>query len=242
MNKRNQVAKYYDRTWNKWDEMKIYGPVSKHSRRIILSLIGKIKFKNVLDIGCGTALLLSEIKEKNKGVRVFGTDISPLVLKVARWNIKDGKFLYNDISKEKVNIKADLVLCCDVLEHIKDYKKALKNIRYSCNKYFLLTTLQNRMRGFEKNVGHVRNFQKNELIKELNNTGFEVIKIIEWGFPFYSPIYRSLFFIKGVEAFTYGKYGLFKKIIASLIYYLFFLNLSRVGDTLILLCKIRESD
>lgn len=232
-----QASKYYDKVWSKWRDMKVYGPVSRHSRRIILSLIGQLKFKSVLDVGCGTGLLLSEIKNEYKDVKLFGTDVSPMVLRFANLNIPQGQFFKNDISKVKLNIKADLILCCDVLEHIKDYKNALININASCNKYFLLTTLQNRMRGFEKNVGHVRNFQKNGLIQELNNTGFAIIKIIEWGFPFYSPIYRSLFSVKGVEGFTYGKYNLFKKIVTSFIYYLFYFNSFRKGDTLIILCK-----
>jgi len=228
----------YDKVWQKWEEMRKYGPASRHSRRLILNSIEKLDFKSVLDIGCGNGLLLSELRKRHN-VKIYGCDISEEAVNLAKKFLQEGEFYVFDISKDFVDKKFDLVLCCDVLEHIEDYRNALLNIRKMTARYFLLTTLQGRMREFEKNVGHVRNFNKKELSDDLSNSGFEIIKIIEWGFPFYSPFYRSLFNIKGVEKFSYGEYNLFKKIISTLIYFIFYLNTSKYGDYLVILCKVK---
>lgn len=227
----------YDSRWNDWQDMKIFGPTSRHTRRLILALLSKVKFKSVLDIGCGTGLLLSDVKKKFKNVTLFGTEISNNAVAISKKNLPNAKYFVNDISKEPPPLKSDLILCADVLEHIKNYQKAIVSISKVCNKYFLLSTIQGKMRNFEKNVGHVRNFKKKELIETLENNGFEIVKVLEWGFPFYSPIYRSLFSFKKVENMTYGKYTLFQKIIAMTIYYIFYFNSKHRGDYLIILSK-----
>lgn len=227
----------YDLGWEIWDQMKINGPASRHTRRLVFNCLKGLDFKSVLDVGCGNGLLLFFFNKKHIVSDLHGLDISHKAVEIAKHNLPHGNFYVKDISKEAANVKADLVLCCDVLEHIEDYKAALANIKKMAAKFFLLTTVQGRMRPFEKNIGHVRNFEKSGLLQDLNDTGFKVVKVIEWGFPFYSPLYRWLFNCKRVEGFSYGEYGFFKKLVSSIIYYLFYFNLSSYGDNLIILCK-----
>ena len=38
----------YDEGWDKWDDMKQYGPMSRHTRRLIWNLIGNLQYQSVL--------------------------------------------------------------------------------------------------------------------------------------------------------------------------------------------------
>lgn len=217
--------------------MKLFGPSSRHARRLIVNMIRSLSFESVLDVGCGSGLLLSVVREKYRAKKWMGTDVSSNAVSIAKKNLPEGDFFVNDITLSSLPVKSDLVLCCDVLEHVEDYKSALKHIHEMTGKYFLLSTVQGQMREFEKNVGHVRNFHRDELIRDLDATGFEVVKTVEWGFPFYSPLYRTFLTIGGMEEKTCGRYGFFKKIAALTLYYIFFLNLYCYGDYLVILAK-----
>jgi len=49
----------YDLAWqDRWDDMKRYGPYSRHVRRFIHKFIREIEFETVLDAGCGQGELL----------------------------------------------------------------------------------------------------------------------------------------------------------------------------------------
>jgi hypothetical protein len=54
--------------------------------------------------------------------------------------------------------------------------------------------------------------------------GFHVIKKIEWGFPFYSPLYRDLFDMRKINSLAGGNAHPVKRMIGFFIYLLFFLN------------------
>ena len=59
-------------------------------------------------------------------------------------------------------------------------------------RYLFVSTIQGRMRPSEVAIGHVRNYSAIELRAKLERAGLEVLGLSGWGFPFYSPLYRSL--------------------------------------------------
>jgi hypothetical protein len=103
-------------------------------------------------------------------------------------------------------------------------------------KHLVISTPQGRMRRFEKTVGHVRNYRAGELVQKLVGSGFVVVSVIEWGFPFYSPLYRNFLELTGSKGTT-GEFGLARKFISKVIYSLFLLNSSKHGDELFILAK-----
>jgi ubiquinone/menaquinone biosynthesis C-methylase UbiE len=230
----------YDDEWTKWSDMKKFGPMSRFSRKIILDMLKNIEFESFLDIGCGEGTLIREIIKTIKTFKVLGTDISKHIIDINRNKINGAEFEHLNVEESFINKKFDLVTAIDVIEHIKDDIAALKNIYKMCGKYFLLSTLQGRMRKFEKNVGHYRNYDRDELIINLKRIGFKVEKIIEWGFPFYSPFYRNLCDKPAIENSTYGKFGLFRKIISEVIYRIFLLNSYKKGDYLFILARVEN--
>lgn len=230
----------YDKGWNSWYDMKKFGPMSRFTRHLIRNVLKDIAFTTVLDVGCGEGTLIRELFLSQKNIEPAGADISNNIIEKIRKEMSSVSFSVLDIQKERLDKTFDLVTAIDILEHLENDEHALSNIHKMCKKFFLLTTLQGRMRAFEKNVGHVRNYHKRDLIDKLHKAGFEPLKILEWGFPFYSPLYRDMCNLRPVENMTYGEYGFLKKIISTALYSLFFLNSTRRGDYLIFLCKKKE--
>jgi len=230
-------AESYDKAWEfEWDDMKKYGPFSRHLRRIIKQIIRPLEFESVLDVGCGQGSFLAELQAEFPGIKPRGIDLSPSAIKLARERVPGGRFAVMDISEQALNEKCDLVVCSEVLEHIPDDIIALRNLRKMTGKYLLISTPQGRMRQFEKQVGHVRNYAAGELVKKLEMSGFGIVSIVEWGFPFYSPLYRNFLELTGSKGTT-GEFGQARKLISCFIYFLFFLNSSRRGDEIFVLAQ-----
>jgi SAM-dependent methyltransferase len=227
----------YDRGWEtKWDDMKRYGPFSRHIRRMLKDIIRPLKIESVLDIGCGQGSLLQELCVEFPYIKPYGVDISKTAVELAIQRVPDGRFWVSDITQQPLNEKYDLVVCSEVLEHIPDDITTLRNLRRMTGKYLLISAPQGRMRRFERKVGHVRNYAPGELVQRLEQNGFVVVSTIEWGFPFYSPMYRDFLEITGSKGTT-GEFGRIRKLISNIIYYFFKLNSSKRGDEIFVLAK-----
>ncbi len=228
---------FYDTLWERqWDDMNQFGPFHRHIRRIILELIEGLQFGSVLDVGCGRGSLLEEIGQRFDGVHLNGVDLSNSAVSLARRILPAGNFHRVNVAEQPLEDIFDLVLCSEVLEHIDDDVAALRNIRSMTGRYLVVSTIQGKMRSFEKHVGHVRNYRRGELVNKINSTGFRVQKVIEWGFPFYSPLYRDFLDLLDGQGTT-GKFGLSKRIIATGLYSLFHLNSSSKGDEIFVLAE-----
>lgn len=229
----------YNKHWNKWEDMKKYGPMSIQVRKLIWKKIHSLDFSTVIDVGCGVGTLLSEINGKKQNIKLSGIDISKKGLKLAKKNLPTVTLYNLDITKDYLKKEFDLTICSEVLEHLKQDQKALNNISKMTRKYLVVTTLQGRMRSFEEQVGHVRNYNQTDLLNKITKSGFTIVKVTEWGFPFYSPLYRDLFerFPQRTNTLSSGNFSLLQKFLSLLIYWLFFLNSSKRGDQLVILAK-----
>jgi len=103
-------------------------------------------------------------------------------------------------------------------------------------KYLIVSTMQGRMRPFERNVGHFRNYAYGEVASKIKATGLRPIQTVEWGFPFYSPLYRNLNNAMN-GAGTTGKFGLLRHVAAEMLYQLFRLNSWTKGDYVAVLAE-----
>jgi ubiquinone/menaquinone biosynthesis C-methylase UbiE len=230
----------YNEGWEfKWDDMKTYGPFSRHLRRIIKKMIRPLDFKSVLDVGCGQGSFLKELQTEFPNIRAHGIDISRTAVELARKRMPNGQFYVVDITETFLDDICDLVVCSEVLEHIPDDLVALQNLKKMTGKYLLVSTPQGKMREFEKQVGHVRNYAPGELVKKIESSGFKILSVVEWGFPFYSPLYRNFLDMIGSKG-TMGEFGLFRKLVAKLIYWIFLLNSSKRGDEILVLAKLNK--
>ena len=171
-------------------------------------------------------------------IKVFGIDITDVPLKIARQVIPNGTFLTDDIQDLKATKGTyDLVTFFEIIEHLQNDSRALENIYKLTNKYLLLSTVGGKMREAEREIGHYRNYLLEQLNDMLGVVGFRVVKTVQWGFPFYSPIFRTIAANPQVVTFSYGKYEFRQKVACQLLYYLFFLNSWNKGDKIIIFAE-----
>lgn len=233
----------YDQAWDRqWDDMKKYGPMSRHIRRYIQKLIRPLRFRSVLDVGCGQGSLLQDLMHEFPGIEPHGVDISASGVEFARKRVPGGTFGVLDLVSQTTGRTYDLLVCSEVLEHIDDDRSAMKNLRRMCapGGHLVVTTVQGRMRKFEpEGVGHVRNYARGELVAKLREAGFEIVKSVSWGFPLYSPLYRNWLEMTNAAG-TEGEFGTGRKLLATALYYFFFLNLPVWGDEIFVLARAPE--
>lgn len=99
-----------------------------------------IRPKTVLEAGCGEGFILERFYKANIGEKQVGFDFSDSALELAKkerphLDIRKGD-IYNIPFKDN---SFDLVVCCEVLEHLEDPHKALKELHRVSRQYVLLS-------------------------------------------------------------------------------------------------------
>ena len=227
----------YDSSWESWIDMKRYGPASRWLRSLIVDASRHIgtEPQSIHDVGCGegtNTLLLARLYPQ---ALVRGSDFSATGVAVAqRYLAQPNLRFIHDPDSYSLNETSDLVCCFEVLEHVDDWRAFLALLAGAANRYLLLSFPTGRMRPFEANVGHLRNFAKGEIETELALMKFRPLHVAYAGFPFFSPLYRDLCQLTnaGDAAFTRGSYGPGRKFVAAVIYavFRFFSTRKRCGD------------
>ncbi len=228
--------KIYDAHWREWEDMKIHGPMSRHVRRLVLNACSRFSFKTLLDVGCGPGIFLRQAAAKYPACSFFGVDISDTAIELAKKNIPAATLWAADVVSKPPEGTYDCITLVDVAEHIEEDQQAFTNLAKACSGYIVIATLEGRMREFEKNVGHVRNYKKNELCDKLKGSGFDIVLYKHWGWPIYSPLYRNL--SAGIAADSKPMTGL-RKFLGYVAYWILGCGVPGIGDIIIVVGKIK---
>ncbi len=127
-----------DEWWSENGKFKILHQIKSHRMSYILDQINNRNIKNlkILDVGCGGGIICEPLARL--GAKVTGIDFAPNNIKAAKIHCKKNKlkinYIYKDIEKSKLDQKFDLILMFEVLEHLDNWKKIIKNIRRNLNK------------------------------------------------------------------------------------------------------------
>ena len=114
--------------------------IARFHRRIA-ELIGQTGAQTMLDAGCGEGFLLLHLREEGMAPRYFGADIRPDALLWAR------EKLFPELMANVADVHclpyADdafpLVLCLEVLEHIRDSAAGLREVARVSSQYMILS-------------------------------------------------------------------------------------------------------
>ena len=233
----------YNLTTAKWDDAHHYSPAPRHRRRLISNIVNKLDFNSMIDVGCAQPYLIEEMIKKRPAIRICGCDVAENV-------IKQNKKMFPQVGFEVVDIGSgcyptkeafNLVVCCEVLEHINDWQEALKNLLAMSDRYILITVPSGKVFPIDKMMGHYRHFKGPELIAELEKNNCQVLYRRSWGFPVHT-LYKYLinsFSPNAIyDSFSESRYGWGKKTLSNLIYAGFFINdIFRSGGQFIVLAK-----
>lgn len=86
--------------------------------------------KDVLDVGCASGWLLSEVAKNYPKAQCTGIDVYKKALDYGSKNYKNLKLIEADAHKLPFSEKSfDLIICTEVLEHVQDPKGVLQEIK-----------------------------------------------------------------------------------------------------------------
>ena len=141
--------------------------------------------RRVLEIGSGIGNISKYvIKDRKNKDLVILSDISKEYLTKLKKTFygEDIKIIECDLKNTQVQklkrYKIDTIICLNVLEHIKDDRKALNNMYNILNKdgtlVLLVPNLPILYGELDKKLNHFRRYSKKSLLKKLKKRGFDV--------------------------------------------------------------------
>ena len=139
----------------------------------------------ILDIGCGPATKLSAIKNKYPKVQIFGID-QVEIIKFCEKNYPWGFWFVDDFEnptlKKEMIPNVDIIICSDVIEHLKDPDSLLSYIKIFANPkttIIISTPERDRLRGkkclHSPNQVHIREWSYRELELYFDSRKFMII-------------------------------------------------------------------
>lgn len=161
----------------------------------IISLLGDVKSKKLLDIGCGGGYLLEEAIKN--GIRATGLEISESAIKKARNRAPKAKIIQGIAEKLPFKDKDfDIVVCLGSLEHFLSPRRALKEIArvlkddgICCivlpNRFAIDGILEGVVRGNDLSHGQEleRFYSLKEAINLLSKGGFVIKRMLSYNKP-----------------------------------------------------------
>lgn len=185
---KSRLTADYDELHQRWTKTHNIGSPIKFVRDgLIYKKLRTLPPGHTLEAGCGTGAY-SFFLAKNKH-RVDAFDPSPIAIK-ALSKLCEGisvNYSINTIENFASSQLYDNILCLEVLEHIKDDKKALaqlSSLLRAGGKILISVPASPFLFGREDiKSGHIRRYTKKTLIELLNNAGLQDIHIYSYGFP-----------------------------------------------------------
>ena len=230
----------YDLLWTrKWGDIQRLGPTSRHQRRIVASMLDPFQIDRVLDVGCGEGSLLAFLGDRYRCSYLAGLDVARPAIERAQINYPGAAYIVGDIEAVPKQDPFDLVTCIDVLEHVEQDVELIRGMALVSRRFVLCGTIQGTMRRGEPEIGHVRNYCRGELQNKMVQAGLAIVREVEWGFPFYSPVFRELVAATHSEPLSFGTYGTGRRFFCHALYTLFLLNSWSRGDKVFVLGEKR---
>lgn len=150
----------------------------------LLSLITKnYYFNNILDLGCGSGALVSEITKRLSIENITVIDFSDMMLQHAKNELKNVSILKCDINNN-IPLKSkffDLCLSSNVVEHVKNPEQHM-NECLRLGKYLLLAIPIEDYHSEKYERGHISFFESEKMCMNfLNQFNLEIIDYdIKW--------------------------------------------------------------
>ncbi len=159
--------------------------------RLIASLV---RGESVLDIGCGSATLLTILRRR--GHTVFGLEPNEALVKNA--NARDTELKVFHGTGESVNtlgLRFETITIIDVLEHIEDDRSQLARIHAALapggQLIVLVPAFQALYGKRDLRNGHYRRYSRKELVGKMQDAGFSIDSSRHWNALGFVPYWFS---------------------------------------------------
>jgi cyclopropane fatty-acyl-phospholipid synthase-like methyltransferase len=165
-------------TWHEEDAPWKAGHIERMIKR------NKIAHDSICEIGCGTGEILLTLEKAFPAATLSGYEISPQAFsRASHKEASRTKFYLKDLLSER-DLRFDLVLAIDVIEHVEDYIAFIKKLRaFGTFKIFhipLDLSAQSISRSWpilelRRNVGHIHYFFKQTALATLEDCGYTIV-------------------------------------------------------------------
>lgn len=169
-----------------WNRSRVYSsyyyqfPVYRYAKK----LIQEKRIKMVIDVGCGVATKLDFLHNHLPSVDFVGFD-QQSAIDYCKENYNWGSWYVDNFERPDESlgdIKADVVICADVIEHLLEPDTLLSYLKNRANKggYILISTPErDKLRGesctYSPNSCHIREWNYHELENYLLFNGFHIL-------------------------------------------------------------------
>ena len=146
------------------------------------SLLNNLQFESLLEVGCGEGYLLKRLEKRLQGLDLLATDISPEIIAEAELLIPEVPKLVASAYDLPLEDKSrDIVLACEVMEHVEEPDKLLVEAKRVARKHCIFSVphepwwrIANMMRGkylndFGNTPGHIQHWNKSKLMNLINS-------------------------------------------------------------------------
>lgn len=134
--RKHRAGNYYNKYKSKNFIVKF---LMKKFYKNLFRLVGRVNPKKVLEVGCGEGYIASGMKRALK-IDIEGSDVDKNVIKFANKKFKGIPFSVETVYNLKRKDKSfDLVIACEVLEHLKCPDKAIEEIKRVSKKYCIFS-------------------------------------------------------------------------------------------------------
>ncbi len=166
----------------------------------------------VHDVGCSSGELLEKIKQIRPDLQLTGSDVSVEAVAVALQKSVGECFVADYCvgePRQELLSKFDVVILSEVIEHVERDRALLSAILLLLKPggvLYLSTQSGKRYRMDREVLGHLRHYEKQDLIMLLKETGFDVVKASKSGFPMLSlqKLLVDILFERVVPSVTSG--------------------------------------
>jgi len=189
MEDKRSSTEHFDELWSApWSNVQALGPLTHTRYRLVLSRLGPLPAgSKILDVGCGSGVLLERICERFPGVEPHGVEYSSSAKEQVHIALRD-RVLYGDflkVAKAWDPGSFEAIVTSEVLEHVEHPDLFLSEMyRLLKPGGQLVITVPAGMKHWsvqDEVAGHFRRFEVDELKAQLEATGFQRVEAIGWG-------------------------------------------------------------
>jgi SAM-dependent methyltransferase len=233
-------ADNWDQHWDEFGEAAERGPGPKYRRRLIWRLLdidASGQGVRMLEVGSGTGEFAAEFCARYPRSKFLGLELSQTGVEIACRRSPSAQFRQRDLllpsmTEDVVDFRATHALCSEVLEHLDEPVKLLRNacayMQPGCK--LIVTVPGGPMNTFYRHIGHRRHYRPAELKQLLERAAFRVERVYGAGFPFFN-LFRIFLTARGeklIKSIT-GPPSPLVRFAMFLLDFLFRFNLMRWG-------------
>lgn len=161
----------------------------KSRNRIILHQLAKLnpgKGQSLLEIGCGTAFVLSGVHQRFPELNLTGSEIYISGLEIAAKRLPGIEFVQLNATKMPFSNKYEYACAFDVIEHIEEDETVMSEVFKALKPggRFLVSVPQHKWLWsvIDEYSCHKRRYSRRELISKLKSAGFDIEYVTSFTF------------------------------------------------------------